>query len=62
MKLRNYIVERKKFEESLKLKQNNINSLNSLNLEKQKLLDKLKSSHELVESNLAVMKAEKANF
>lgn len=60
--MKNFVAKRKMLEESLRLKQNNINILTALTQEQEQRINKLKEDCETVESSLAMMRAERANF
>lgn len=61
-KLKMIMAERRKLEEALSLKQNNINVQNNLNTEKEREIGRLESVVTDLNDKLAVLKSEEANM
>ncbi len=60
--MKQFIAEKKQFSDSIRLKQNNIDSLSRLSNEKQKQIDKAKEQINKIEGELAILRAEMANI
>lgn len=61
-KMKGFVVEKKKYEESLKLKQNHLNSQIALNDEKTRQILQLKEEIQVISEKMAYLSSEKANL